>query len=133
MANLIFGGLMVGRWIAGPLQPPPLLWALRALPDESRDELRPLLRHQFMDSREVRGELRRSAEKVRELVEAESLDEQALRESLANLREVTGRYQVQIHDSAVRIMQTISAEERRRVARALLRPEGVPRPKHHGE
>lgn len=133
VANLVFGGLIVGRWIAGPLQPPPLLWALRALPDESRDELRPLLRRQFMDSREVRRELHHSAEAVRELVEAESLNEQALRDSLATLREVTGRYQVQIHDSAVKIMQTLPADERRRVARALLRPEGAPRPKHHGE
>ena len=130
--NLVFMGLVAGRLIAGPIEPPPLFWALRALPEENRQALRPALRRQFMESREVRKALRSVSKQVRMLVEADTLDNTALRASLADLREVTGRYQLQIHETAVTLLETLPADQRRRVAGALLRPEHAQRPKPHG-
>ncbi len=132
IVNLVFVGLVVGRFIVGPIQPPPLLWALHALPEESRHALRPMLRRQWADSRDVRKELHGVSKRVRVIVEAETLDEVALEASLAELRDVTGRFQIQIHETAVKLLETLPADQRRRIAGALLRPEPAQRPPSRG-
>lgn len=127
--NLVFVGLVVARLAFVPGEPP-LLWAVKNLDQGTRERIRPLLREQFRETRALRAQLRTTEQNLRDIMRAEPFDEKAAAGALAELRQVTGQFQLQMHETALKLLADLPPEEREKVAGRLLRPrraEGPPR------
>ena len=67
----------------------------------------------------VRREFKRSqAEELKRVVSSDPLDEVALTQALVNLRDVSQRYQLQLHNIALDVLPELSSEQRRRATHA---------------
>lgn len=127
--NLMFVGLVVARLVLVP-GPPPLLWAVKNLDQDTRERIRPLLREQFEETRALRAQLRTTEDKLRDIMRTEPFDEKAAAVGLAELRGVTGEFQLRMHKTALKLLADLPPDEREKVAGRLLRPrhaEGPPR------
>ncbi|MGD2007563.1 MAG: periplasmic heavy metal sensor [Cellvibrionales bacterium] len=114
--NLLAAGVLVGRWsVSGP--PPPMSWAFKGMDPELRTQLRPKLQETMADIAPLRAEFRRTARKIRDIAAAEPLDSTALAEALEELRQVSQRYQIQVHDAALDVLPELSSRQRLQVLR----------------
>ena len=129
--NLGLAGFVAGRVYSGahggPLHDPAwgLARALRALPEERRDALRPMLRSQM---RTLGPSLRHLRVAQRELIEsaaAEPFDRVALEEAMARFRNELLASQERSHRALVEVMAALSADERKRVLESMRR-QGPP-------
>ena len=124
--NLLLGGIMLGRAFRHRHQPPfdvgepPGMHAER---DRRKGPLRDLFREHGDALREKRrsmGDARRTA---REALEAEPFDRAALERALEGLRKETVASQEIMHRAIVEAAATGPPEERKKLGRALERPE----------
>ncbi len=129
--NLMGAGALAVRWFTGPA-PPTMMWALEGMDESIRSQVRPALREKMAVVAPIRRELRKVFADIRRVVTAESLDEAALTVALAELRDVSGRYQLEIHTAALEVLPQLSREQRIRVLRRLLHA-GMERPPRQGD
>ena len=114
--NLLAAGVLLGRWsMSGP--PPPMSWAFKGMDPETRAQLRPRLKETMAEIAPLRAEFRRTARKIRDIAAAEPLDSTALAEALEELRQVSQRYQVQVHGAALEVLPELSSQQRLQVLR----------------
>lgn len=114
--NLLAAGVLLGRWsMSGP--PPPMSWAFKGMDPETRAQLRPRLKETTAEIAPLRAEFRRTTRKIRDIAMAEPLDSTALAEALEELRQVSQRYQVQVHGAALEVLPELSSQQRLQVLR----------------
>ena len=114
--NLLAAGVLLGRWsMSGP--PPPMSWAFKGMDPETRAQLRPRLKETMAEIAPLRAEFRRAARKIRDIAAAEPLDSTALADALEELRQVSQRYQVQVHGAALEVLPELSSQQRLQVLR----------------
>jgi Spy/CpxP family protein refolding chaperone len=94
---------------------------LRDLDDEARDKIRPVLENQAETIRPLRREMWQAQKEFRKLLVEESFDEGALEESLSQLRHASEQYQSGMHHQMLLVLKDLEPEQRRRVARYLMR------------
>ena len=127
--NLLVAGVFIGRHGAGAREAPPAAWAARELPAEARLLVRERMRDQIESVRPLRLELREARLAIREAITAENYDPQALKDALARLRAIDGRYKGLLHDSVAEIAAELPREQRIALLRAAMRrnePGGPP-------
>ena len=132
--NLLFVGALVGRFMHGaPGRPMSshLGWVLRDLDEEARDKIRPVLENQAETIRPLRREMWQAQKEFRNLLVEESFDEGALEESLSHLRHASEQYQSGMHHQMLMVLKDLEPEQRRRVARFLMRPRPEGRGRDH--
>jgi uncharacterized membrane protein len=121
--NLLFIGAILGRISSGvPLTrpfPPDLGWVLRNVEPDTRQSLRAQLREQAMTSRPMRRQLRESQQTVNRLLLDDPLDQQALADSMAELRKYSTESQEEMHRSLITIMSQLDLDQRKQVMRRL--------------
>jgi uncharacterized membrane protein len=94
---------------------------LRDLDDEARDKIRPVLENQAETIRPLRREMWQAQKEFRKLLVEESFDEGALEESLSHLRRASEEYQSGMHHQMLLVLKDLEPDQRRRVARYLMR------------
>jgi Spy/CpxP family protein refolding chaperone len=97
-------------------------WVLHDLDEDARDKIRPVLENQAETIRPLRLEMRQAQKEFRKLLVQESFDESALEESLSQLRHASEEYQSGMHHQMLMVLKDLEPEQRRRVARFLMRP-----------
>ena len=134
--NLLFVGAVVGRFMHGDSQRPMsshLGWVLRDLDEKARDRIRPVLEDQAETIRPLRREMWQAQKEFRKLLVAESFDENALQESLSHLRHASEEYQSGMHHQMLMVLKDLEPDQRRRVARFLMRPRPEGRDRRQGK
>ena len=130
--NLGLAGFAAGRMFSGfhggPLHDPAwgLARALRGLPEERREALRPLLRSQM---RTLGPSIRHLRSAQRDLIEsaaAEPFDRAVLEGALERFRNELLASQERSHRALVEVLDFLSAEERKQVLESMRR-RGPPR------
>ncbi len=140
--NFAMLGFTVTRMIN---QPPSLANAIHVsprwahhLPDERKEELRPLLREQFKRARAQRPLLREKHKAVQRALAAEDFSEKSLNQALLELRRALQTSQGQSHADFAGFVMQLTATERKDLAKKLLRrsrqrDHEQPRPGQHPE
>jgi uncharacterized membrane protein len=115
--NLGLGGFVLGRMTGAAPTPTldPMLTTLRLvrdLPEQRRQELRPLLREPF---RAMRPEIRRmwaAQRRINEALAADPFDPDALDDALAEFRDALVASQQRSHPGLVRLVVAMTPQER---------------------
>lgn len=122
--NLLVAGVVIGRGTLPkpPPGPPPMEWVARDLNPETQRKMMRALRSRQSEFRPLREDMRLATMGVRKAISAseDDYDPARLDEALANMRDVTLRYQELIHRSLVEVTADMPREERVAVARAAL-------------
>ena len=130
--NLGLAGFAAGRMFSGvhkgPLHDPAwgLARSLRVLPEERRDEIRPLLRSQMRGVGRGVRQLRGAQRQLIGLATAEPFDSQALEAALARFRNELLASQERSHRALVAVMTALTEAERKQVLESMRR-HGPPR------
>ena len=130
--NLGLAGFAAGRMFSGvhkgPLHDPAwgLARSLRVLPEERRDEIRPLLRSQMRGVGRGVRQLRGAQRQLIGLATAEPFDGQALEAALARFRNELLASQERSHRALVAVMTALTEAERKQVLESMRR-HGPPR------
>jgi uncharacterized membrane protein len=121
--NLLLVGLIGGHFIKqGDNHSKPLGWALKGVPPEVREAVRPLIKAHAKDVLLARGDLRKAERRLRRVIESETMTRKELTRSLSAMRESTARYHVLIHDIGVDVLLSLEADQRLKAAPYLFRP-----------
>ena len=131
--NLGLAGFVAGqvfsRGPGGPLQDPArgLAHAIRGLPDERRDALKPLLRSQMRRIGPSVRQLRGAQRDLARLATAEPFDRQALESALEGFRNGLLASQERSHRALVEVLAALTKDERQQLLESM-RHRGPP---HH--
>ena len=117
--NLLGVGALAARWAMGGPQAP-MAWAMRDMDSATRERVGEALRGRMEEVAPVRREFRQSQVELKRVVSSDPLDEAALSQALITLRDVSQRYQLQLHTIALDILPQLSSKQRRRAVHALL-------------
>lgn len=117
--NLVGAGALLARWYMGSPSPP-MIWALQGMDQSVREQMRPLLRDKSEAVAPLRRAYRESLRDIRKVVTAEPLDEAALAAALADMRAVSTRYQLEMHNTALELLPKMSREQRVRLLHRLM-------------
>jgi uncharacterized membrane protein len=117
--NLLGVGALAARWAMGS-PPGPMAWAMRDMDSATRERVGEALRGRMKEVAPVRQEFRQSQVELKRVVSSDPLDEVALSQALITLRDVSQRYQLQLHTIALDILPQLSSKQRRRAVHALL-------------
>ncbi len=132
--NLTLAGYLLGRSVPGAKGPPladPGHWlgaSLGVLPKHRRAELSGPLRGQMRGIGRDLRRLRDLRADISRAVRAQPLDRDALETSLAAFRAELAAIQARSHETLVKALQAMTAEERKLVLRELSRRERRNRP-----
>lgn len=118
--NLLAAGVMIGRGTAGPPVTPPAAWAARELEPEARRLVRDRMRREVGNVRPLRRELADAHRAIREAISAEDYSARALKDALARLRTVDGRYRQLLHDNVAELAAELPREQRVALLRAAM-------------
>ena len=118
--NLVGAGALLTRWYMGSPSPP-MIWALQGMDQSVREQMRPLLRDKSEAVAPLRRAYRESLRDIRKVVTAEPLDEAALAAALADMRAVSTRYQLEMHNTALELLPKMSREQRVRLLQRLMK------------
>ena len=122
--NLLIAGVIIGRGSLPkpPPAPPPMEWVARDLKPETQRNIMRALRSRQNEFRPLREDMRLATMGVRKAISASEADYDPalLAEALANMRDVTLRYQELVHRSLVEVTADLPREERIAVARVAL-------------
>ncbi|MCH1493246.1 MAG: periplasmic heavy metal sensor [Luminiphilus sp.] len=136
--NLLGAGALLARWSMGGA-PTPMMWAFHTMDESTRNRMRPLLKDSGEAIAPLRREFRENLRDIKRIVTSDPLDEVSLAQALAALRDVSGRYQLEMHKAALEVLPGLSREQRVRVYRRLMQSGGdrhgrsgdrPPRPDH---
>jgi uncharacterized membrane protein len=124
--NLLIAGAFLGKWLKRDADHRgPLGWATKTLDPTTRERLRPIMQENRAATRELRRRIRIASDEVRNHIRAESFDEVALAQSLAQLRDISTDYQLLVHRVALEALRELSPEEREHMGALLLRSPGA--------
>lgn len=118
--NLLGAGALLAR-LTMSSPPEPMAWAMGDLDPSTRQRVGQALRGRMQQVAPVRREFKRSQAEIKRVVSSDPLDEAALTQALVNLRDVSQRYQLQLHNIALDVLPELSSEQRRRATHRLLR------------
>ncbi|MCH7742062.1 MAG: periplasmic heavy metal sensor [Proteobacteria bacterium] len=123
--NLLVVGAIIGRTMFGShprsFTPPPLGWVLRDLDADTRRKIRPGLEDRAKVVAPLRNEMHAARIEFSKLLGEKEFDEAALVKSLGRLRKASGEFQSTLHEHMVLILKDLAPEQRRKVARFLMR------------
>ena len=122
--NLVGAGALLARWYMGSPSPP-MVWALQGMDQSVRQQMRPLLRDKSEAVAPLRRAYRESLKDIRKVVTSEPLDEVALAAALADMRAVSTRYQLEMHNTALELLPKMSREQRVRLLQRLMQGGAV--------
>ena len=135
-ANIALIGFVAGQHTARDLAPPPMgnplfgmVRYVRSLPEARRDELDPLLKDYRRAARPAVREMRRAQHEFRAAIQTDPLDADRVRAALSQLQALMSTHQAQGHESLLKLLGEMSAEERQALNQALT-PERFRR-RHH--
>ena len=117
--NFLGAGALVARYAMGS-PPGPMAWAMRDMDHATRERVGDALRGRMQEVAPVRSEFRQSQAELKRVVSSDPLDEAALSQALITLRDVSQRYQLQLHTIALDVLPQLSSKQRRRAVHALL-------------
>lgn len=118
--NLLGAGALLAR-LTMSSPPGPMAWAMGDLDPSTRERVGQALRGRMQQVAPVRREFKRSQAEIKRVVSSDPLDEAALTQALVNLRDISQRYQLQLHNIALDVLPQLSTEQRRRATHRLLR------------
>ena len=121
--NLLIAGMLLGR-AASPMRGhhPHLGWMMHELDKETRAELRDSLKAHRQASKSIRTEMKAAQQGLHALLGNEDFDAAATREALADLRDISGKFQTLAHQQMLDTLVTMKPEERVHVYKFLARP-----------
>ena len=121
--NLLFVGALIGWRVWGPDGrpgfPPHFGWMMRGLDEQTRDELKPVIRRQAQQLIPLRKRMRNEQLRFNAALTSEPFDERALDQALTDLRQTTEAFQAVMHQQMLTVIEKMGPEERKRVARYL--------------
>lgn len=117
--NLLGAGALMARW-AMNAHPSPMAWAMRDMDPATRERMGAVLRGHMQEVAPIRREFRQSQAAMKRVVSSNTLDEAALAQALSNFRDVSQRYQLQLHTIAQEVLPQLTADQRRRAIHRLL-------------
>ena len=128
--NLLLIGALGGDWLKGRLYShgTPIHWATSDLDEASRIKVKSMLDQDISVTQSMRSDFRKSQQQLRTIVGRPELDKTALSNNLKEMRKMTSVYQNLLHDSMLRVLPELTAEQRVAVTRRLLRPNHGQKP-----
>jgi uncharacterized membrane protein len=138
--NLFLGGIVVGKYFSSDkhfFRPPPMpresRWILHALPDASREKVRPLIRaHRQQMKPQIRG-MRAARREVHEQLTAKDFNVAALSEALTRLEQEKQKAGKMMQQLLIDIASQLNEEDRQRLSEATRRRPRHRPPAHHRE
>jgi uncharacterized membrane protein len=132
--NLLLAGVIGGHVLLRQGKSvQPLAWALREIPPNIREQVRPIVREHLREMTTVKRDVRRSERRLRELVESEALNREDLQQALTEMRASAARYHEVIHAVGLDVLLSLEVDERIKAAPYLFRPPTVKSPMRKGE
>lgn len=137
--NLVLAGFVAGDHMSrgpvpGMLDPSLSMFrVLRQLPDERREEIRPVVREHFRSMRGDLHRIRQAQRGINEALEQEPFDPKVLNDALADFRAALLDGQQENHLVLVRVATAMTAEERQALQEAMTRHRGFPRGRRSAE
>ena len=129
--NLLLIGAIAGEWVSGARRPPaPMQWATNDLDEATRARVRQILEEQRPAAQTLRHDLRAIDQRLMAVIRASTLDPEALKETLSDLRRTNGEYQALLHASLESVLPTLTPPQRADVVKRLLRDHSGP-PRRH--
>lgn len=112
--NLLLIGVISGQWWSQSRSaPPPLAWAMGEGLLEDTASVLPSFRERRAVSRQARQEIRTSLARLRGVLEDHPIDQDALRDTLADLRQARTDHEAIIHDMVLNALATMDEPQRR--------------------
>lgn len=118
--NLFLVGILTARSLAPQERPPApmaMSWLVRDMDDVTRQSLQPQLQTNAEQLRPLRAEMFRAQREVNRLMISEPLDQAALLDAFAVLRDANLQYQALSHQQLVQLSAQLSAEQRQQALR----------------
>ena len=132
--NLLLAGVIGGHVLLGQGKSvQPLAWALRDIPPNIREQVRPIIRAHSREVISVKRDVRRSERRLRKLIESETLNREGLQQALTDMRESAARYHEVIHAVGLDVLLSLEVDERIKAAPYLFRPPGAKSAMRKGE
>ena len=129
--NLLLIGAFAGEWVSGARRPPPpMQWATNDLDEATRARVRQILEERRPAAQTLRHDLRAIDQRLMAVIRASTLDPEALKETLSDLRRTNGEYQALLHASLESVLPTLTPPQRVDVVRRLLRGHSGPPHRH---
>lgn len=121
--NLLLLGAFLGRFFRERPYPgtfpPHMGWILRGLPEEERQNIRPVLREHQRRAESLQRALISAQEEASKQLRSEELVEQDLQDALAALRAASNASQQAMHDALAEVMQRLEPGQREQVMRSM--------------
>jgi len=121
--NLLLAGAFIGRFLTQRPDPgtfpPHMGWILRGLPDQERQQLRPVLRQHQQRAISLQRQLNDAQQEASRQLRIEDLNEQDLLDALGKLRAASNASQQAMHDSLVDVMKRLDPEQRKEVMQSI--------------
>jgi uncharacterized membrane protein len=121
--NLLLAGAFIGRLLTERRDPgtfpPHMGWILRGLPDQERQQLRPVLRQHQQRAIALRRQLNDAQREASRQLGIEELNEQDLLDALGKLRAASNASQQAMHDSLVDVMKRLEPGQRKQVMQSI--------------
>ncbi len=121
--NLLLLGALLGRFFRERAYPgtfpPHIGWILRGLPEEERQNIRPVLREHQRRAELVLRALISAQEEASKQLRSEELVEHDLQDALAALRAASNASQQAMHDALAEVMQRLEPGQREQVMRSM--------------
>ncbi len=124
--NLLVVGGIVGHFVSGPGSrpfPSHLGWMVSDLDEDTRKNLRPILREYAEHARPLRREMARAQKEFEAALTKEPLDDEEVQRALEKLQQVSSANQSNLHLQMISIMRGLKPEERVRALRYMHRRE----------
>ena len=112
--NLLLIGVISGQWWSQSRSAPaPLAWVMGDGLSEDAASALPSFRERRAVSRQARQEIRTSLARLRDVLEDHPIDQDALRDALADLRQARTDHEAIIHDMVLNALATMDEPQRR--------------------
>lgn len=118
--NLFFIGAVIARVLNtrdSPVAPISMRWVMRDMEPQAREQLSPLIRAQNEQMRPVRMQMFLAQREVNQLLAADPVDETAILEAFARLREANLLFQQMSHEQLTSIFSQLTPEQRQQAFR----------------
>ena len=116
--NLLVAGIVIGRMLQGPS--PMLTWMTEGVSEKTRSRIANSLREHFIETSEIRRQMRDLRAQLSQSVVADEYDEEMVTVMLGELRTLSARLQNESHRQITENLRELTPEERRQSFRLLM-------------
>lgn len=134
--NLLIAGVFIGRkagYSGGMHERAGMGWMMHHMSEDTKKELKEIWHQHREAAMPLRQQLKQAQADMREAVNSEPFDPEAMRAALAGAREASANYQALRHEQMLTILARVPQEERAKVYRFLKRRshQGCMGMRHH--